>query len=52
MYVCVCARVCVCVCVCTLYRKQKERSYDIISGTRYALGGGVYGWDLMRKLIR
>lgn len=22
-----------------------------MSGTRYALGGGVYGWDLKRKLI-
>ena len=33
-------------------RKQREGNYDIVSGTRYALGGGVYGWDLMRKLIR
>ena len=23
----------------------------MVSGTRYALGGGVYGWDLRRKLI-
>lgn len=22
-----------------------------MSGTRYSLGGGVYGWDLRRKLI-
>ena len=24
----------------------------IITGTRYALGGGVYGWDMKRKLTR
>ncbi|KAG5440072.1 hypothetical protein PCK2_000584 [Pneumocystis canis] len=30
---------------------QKEKSYDIVLGTRYALGGGVYGWDLKRKLV-
>ena len=23
---------------------------DIVTGTRYAPGGGVYGWDLNRKL--
>ena len=37
---------------CVLCRKQSEGNYDIISGTRYALGGGVYGWDLVRKVIR
>ncbi|XP_070574177.1 dolichol-phosphate mannosyltransferase subunit 1-like [Ptychodera flava] len=31
--------------------KQKEKSYDIISGTRYVGSGGVYGWDFRRKLI-
>jgi len=31
---------------------QKKRNYDIITGTRYSKGGGVHGWDLMRKLIR
>ncbi|CDK24251.1 unnamed protein product [Kuraishia capsulata CBS 1993] len=31
--------------------KQKERDYDIVTGTRYAGDGGVYGWDLKRKLI-
>ncbi|KAJ1876767.1 dolichol-P-mannose synthesis [Coemansia sp. RSA 376] len=31
-------------------RKQKERDYDIVTGTRYVNGGGVYGWDLRRKL--
>ena len=33
-------------------RKQKEGNYDLISGTRYIGSGGVYGWDLRRKLIR
>ncbi|ESN92530.1 hypothetical protein HELRODRAFT_89417 [Helobdella robusta] len=32
-------------------KKQKESDYDIVSGTRYARGGGVYGWDLKRKFI-
>lgn len=32
-------------------RKQKEEDCDIVSGTRYSLGGGVFGWDLRRKLI-
>lgn len=31
--------------------KQKEGNYDVVSGTRYAYGGGVSGWDLRRKLI-
>jgi dolichol-phosphate mannosyltransferase len=30
--------------------KQKEGDLDIVSGTRYTGDGGVYGWDLMRKL--
>mmetsp|Transcript_18667 Transcript_18667/g.42453 ORF Transcript_18667/g.42453 Transcript_18667/m.42453 type:complete len:168 (-) Transcript_18667:1517-2020(-) len=25
---------------------------EIVTGTRYAVGGGVYGWDLKRKLTR
>ncbi|KAK7748780.1 dolichol-P-mannose synthesis [Cytospora paraplurivora] len=29
---------------------QKEHDYDIVTGTRYAPGGGVFGWDLKRKL--
>ncbi len=33
------------------FRVQEEGDYDVVSGTRYALGGGVYGWDLKRKLI-
>ena len=35
--------------------KQKTLStnggYDIVTGTRYAGNGGVYGWDLKRKLV-
>uniref|UniRef100_A0A6G1SGI0 Dolichol-phosphate mannosyltransferase subunit 1 n=1 Tax=Aceria tosichella TaxID=561515 RepID=A0A6G1SGI0_9ACAR len=31
--------------------KAKEGNYDIVTGTRYSGGGGVYGWDLKRKLI-
>lgn len=31
--------------------KQKEADYDVVSGTRYLPGGGVYGWDFMRKLV-
>ena len=32
-------------------RKQQEGNYDIVSGTRYIDCGGVYGWDLKRKVI-
>ncbi|PHH65058.1 hypothetical protein CDD81_3456 [Ophiocordyceps australis] len=31
--------------------KQKSANYDIVTGTRYAGNGGVYGWDLKRKLV-
>ena len=30
---------------------QKAHDYDIVTGTRYAGNGGVYGWDLRRKLV-
>lgn len=30
---------------------QKRGDYDIVTGTRYAGDGGVYGWDLKRKVI-
>ena len=30
-------------------RKQKETNADIVTGTRYAQGGGIHGWDLNRK---
>nr|CAG4650395.1 EOG090X0B9X [Sida crystallina] len=31
--------------------KQKEKNYDVVSGTRYSGDGGVFGWDFKRKLI-
>ena len=34
-----------------LCRKQKEKDLDIVTGARYISGGGVYGWDLKRKII-
>lgn len=30
---------------------QESGDYDIVSGTRYAGEGGVFGWDFKRKLI-
>ncbi|CAG8495684.1 15533_t:CDS:2 [Acaulospora colombiana] len=30
---------------------QKTKNYDIVTGTRYAGNGGVYGWNLKRKVI-
>lgn len=30
---------------------QKETNANVVCGTRYALGGGVAGWDWKRKLI-
>ncbi|EMR08352.1 hypothetical protein PNEG_03192 [Pneumocystis murina B123] len=30
---------------------QREKSYDIVLGSRYISGGGVYGWNVKRKLI-
>ena len=32
-------------------KKQKETNADIVTGTRYNLGGGVYGWSPIRKII-
>ena len=34
----------------TFIAKMKEKTCDIVTGTRYQSGGGVYGWDLYRKL--
>eukprot|EP00005_Dracoamoeba_jomungandri_P001885 CAMPEP_0174262262 /NCGR_PEP_ID=MMETSP0439-20130205/12877_1 /TAXON_ID=0 /ORGANISM="Stereomyxa ramosa, Strain Chinc5" /LENGTH=217 /DNA_ID=CAMNT_0015346951 /DNA_START=117 /DNA_END=770 /DNA_ORIENTATION=- len=30
--------------------KRESGDYDIVTGTRYSLGGGVWGWNLKRKL--
>ena len=41
--------------IAEMIRVQKGGStpsgYDIVTGTRYAGDGGVYGWDLKRKLV-
>ncbi|CAO3681089.1 unnamed protein product [Umbelopsis vinacea] len=34
-----------------MIKLQKQYDYDVVSGTRYRSGGGVYGWDLKRKLV-
>ncbi|KAL9542522.1 dolichol-P-mannose synthesis [Mucor bainieri] len=34
-----------------MIKLQQEKNFDIVSGTRYKTGGGVYGWDLKRKLV-
>jgi len=34
-----------------MIRVQKAGNYDIVTGTRYAGTGGVYGWDLKRKVV-
>jgi len=33
-------------------RRQKADQCDIVTGTRYSGDGGVFGWDLKRKIIR
>lgn len=30
---------------------QRKGNYDIVTGTRYRGSGGVYGWDLKRKMV-
>ncbi|KAJ4127108.1 dolichol-P-mannose synthesis [Fusarium equiseti] len=30
---------------------QEKGNYDIVTGTRYAGNGGVFGWDLKRKFV-
>merc|ERR1711881_180843 len=32
-------------------KKQEEGDYDVVTGTRYAGDGGVFGWDVKRKFI-
>lgn len=34
----------------SMIRAQVAANADIVSGTRYLSGGGVYGWDFKRKL--
>merc|ERR1712000_572923 len=31
--------------------RQKAGNFDIVTGTRYAGDGGVFGWDLKRKFV-
>jgi len=31
--------------------KQRKGDYDIVTGTRYAQSGGVWGWGVHRKLV-
>ena len=31
-------------------KRQQETGCDLVTGTRYMANGGVYGWDLNRKL--
>eukprot|EP01017_Pseudomicrothorax_dubius_P034820 TRINITY_DN4810_c0_g1_i11.p1 TRINITY_DN4810_c0_g1~~TRINITY_DN4810_c0_g1_i11.p1 ORF type:complete len:157 (-),score=36.42 TRINITY_DN4810_c0_g1_i11:168-638(-) len=31
--------------------RQKQTNADIVSGTRYLPGGGVFGWNFERKLV-
>lgn len=37
--------------IAQMIEKQKAGDYDIVTGTRYSGDGGVYGWDLKRKLV-
>jgi len=34
----------------TFIDKMNETGVDLVTGTRYLPGGGVYGWDLNRKM--
>jgi len=36
--------------IAQMIKKQKEKDYDVVTGTRYVKSGGVWGWDLRRKL--
>ena len=35
----------------TMAAVQRAGDWDIVTGTRYAGDGGVFGWDLKRKLV-
>ncbi|XP_001599325.1 probable dolichol-phosphate mannosyltransferase [Nasonia vitripennis] len=34
-----------------MIKEQVKNNFDVVTGTRYAGNGGVYGWDFKRKLI-
>ena len=34
-----------------MIRMQATNDYDIVTGTRYAGDGGIYGWDLKTKCV-
>ncbi len=34
-----------------MIRRQAKTGADIVTGTRYAGGGGVFGWNFKRKLV-
>lgn len=34
-----------------MIRVQASKGCDIVTGTRYAGNGGVFGWDLKRKVV-
>lgn len=36
--------------IAQMIKKQQEKNYDVVTGTRYVQGGGVWGWDLRRKI--
>jgi len=36
--------------IATMIKRQQDKDYDVVTGTRYVQGGGVWGWDLRRKL--
>eukprot|EP01125_Pyxidicula_operculata_P016567 TRINITY_DN5716_c0_g1_i1.p1 TRINITY_DN5716_c0_g1~~TRINITY_DN5716_c0_g1_i1.p1 ORF type:complete len:242 (-),score=26.48 TRINITY_DN5716_c0_g1_i1:39-764(-) len=37
--------------IASFIERQHEQDYDIVTGTRYVTGGGVWGWGVKRKLI-
>ncbi|PVI06098.1 glycosyltransferase family 2 protein [Periconia macrospinosa] len=37
--------------IAEMVKVQQTKNYDIVTGTRYAGNGGVYGWDLKRKFV-
>lgn len=34
----------------TFIQKQRDTNADVVTGSRYIEGGGVFGWNLFRKL--